>query len=91
MGFLPSVMLQAPLPATTPILAVVQSVPMHLQVDDVSPATNTGGAALFKQVATVLSAVHVFMSPHLHSPVASSVLHVFPVWSVVPQVAEAPH
>ena len=75
---LPSSALHAPFESTFPVPSI-HDFPEHLQVDALSPASKTGGDALFKQVATTLPPVHTGFSPHKQVPVASSVEHVFPV------------
>ena len=90
-NILPAAALHAPFEGTTPMLAVLQEEPEHLQVDAVSPATKTGGTALFRHASTVLPAVHNGLSPHMHWPVSSDVVHLLPVWDVVPQSDDVPH
>ena len=88
---LPSSALQAPFVMTCPVAAVVHEVPEHLQVEVTSPPSKTGGESLFRQVPTTLSPVQRGSFPHIHTPVLSSVVHRFPVWSAVPQVDAVPH
>jgi hypothetical protein len=64
-------LLHAPFEGTTPTAAVAQEDPEHLHVEAMSPASKTGGMALFKQDPTVLPAVHKAFSPHMHVPVSS--------------------
>ena len=78
-GKLPSSTLQAPFETINPVVAVVQEVPEHLQVEVASPASKTGGEALFRQLPTTLSPVQRGSFPHMHTPESSSVVHRFPV------------